>query len=541
MCFFLILSCKKDYVTKFDDLKEDIKLAEIHNWELQLKQQIQAPSEFLIHKAQRFFDKGKLVVRVPIKNSNGYFFFMKEENKLQGLYVEAFENPVNRSMGQVRIIDFEKRFVNIITYKNNKKDSLYSLKDKAIFNKLFTSNGSVEKKIAGQGCPETITSFPISDHLSVKADSDGSIKCPTTDKPRTLGEILGSIFDKAFGWIPPFFQSLFGSSTSSYDWSNYIDPYGNLINADVMLYWHLTNMDMNSIINLYMDGSSSVWSNYDFNTIADVEYGLTVGDLQILDEVNAEFDATDYATNNPSPCKGTMRIGSVKFQGTLEHWIIQYDYINQNLGSYREYMIPGAGSTPYHPGFADLVNESTMEIFEIKPDNIAGYNAGLNEVNHYINKANIVCNKGTFRLGFNYTRRLFSNPRDPSSLLESRLFQNGVIVYKSIPKNSEPSFVALPESMVNRIRSFIRSLAQNSSDIDKKIIEFLKRPENHDILRIAKGGLYGISIGIIVATITEDFLTWGAGIWNDWQSFVLAAKIIQLARKMPYRSTLVTY
>ncbi len=78
--FFLILSCKKDYVTKFDDLKEDIKLAEIHNWELQLKQQIQAPSEFLIHKAQRFFDKGKLVVRVPIKNSNGYFFFMKEEH-----------------------------------------------------------------------------------------------------------------------------------------------------------------------------------------------------------------------------------------------------------------------------------------------------------------------------------------------------------------------------------------------------------------------------------------------------------------------------
>jgi hypothetical protein len=49
----------------------------------------------------------------------------------------------------------------------------------------------------------------------------------------------------------------------------------------------------------------------------------------------------------------------------------------------------------------------------------------------------------------------------------------------------------------------------------------------------ANGVLYGFTAGLVLCTIAEDIATFGAGLWNDWQSFMIAYKIIRIAKSLP--------
>lgn len=108
--------------------------------------------------------------------------------------------------------------------------------------------------------------------------------------------------------------------------------------------------------------------------------------LQLLQQEDAIDDAS------VSPCHGTARNGNLKWQGTLEHWLIQFDYMASNPLALKEYYIPGSsGKLNSNPGYADIANPATGEIFEIKPDNATGQAAGTAEVQIYLNQANSLC------------------------------------------------------------------------------------------------------------------------------------------------------
>jgi hypothetical protein len=56
---------------------------------------------------------------------------------------------------------------------------------------------------------------------------------------------------------------------------------------------------------------------------------------------------------------------------------------------------------------------------------------------------------------------------------------------------------------------------------------------SEDFSRKEKTMVVGAGVVIVVGTIVEDFITAGAGMWNDVQSVLLAYKLIRIARKIP--------
>ncbi|PWS33165.1 hypothetical protein [Pedobacter paludis] len=146
---------------------------------------------------------------------------------------------------------------------------------------------------------------------------------------------------------------------------------------------------------------------------------LTNNDMQIIQELeylNKKADA-DHSYN---PCHGTARLGNIRFQGTMEHWIIQFAYVMQNGATHkREYYIPESSSNiwnPRGPGYADLVDEGTKEIFEIKSQTIGNYTGfgmsnyareqAIAEINKYVASAKKFCGGG-WKHGENFTRMSF--------------------------------------------------------------------------------------------------------------------------------------
>lgn len=254
-------------------------------------------------------------------------------------------------------------------------------------------------------------------------------------------------------------------------------------------------------------------------------YQLTARDIEILNEIEQEDIEAD---NNTSPCKGTARSGNIQWAGTLEHWIIQFDYVNTVFGAEREYSIPGS-SINGNTGYADLVNLVTNEIFEIKPPTLTL--AGAAEVNTYVTKANENCgtaNGGLWQKGINYPTKFFLNPRDPSKTIRAFLDQPGLIVYINEDRNTNPVLlpVALPQNLADKLTNFLQTLIQNQVDIERKILVFLQ--ENPEV----KNWIIGAAVGIMVGTLVEDVLTGGIGIADDWASFVIARNMIRIAVKL---------
>ena len=238
--------------------------------------------------------------------------------------------------------------------------------------------------------------------------------------------------------------------------------------------------------------------------------------LQLLQQEDAKDDVA------ASPCHGTARNGNVKWPGTLEHWLIQFDYIATNPLALREYYVPGSsGKLNGNPGYADIANSSTGEMFEIKPDNTDGQRAGAAEIQLYITQANALCPRivgGGWSAGGNYPTRYLPDPKNPSNLLVSRLFSNGVIVYSSRSRNGlpQPIPVVLPETLVEKLKNLFRQIKNSPTTMQPQIITFVR--QNPKIIPYLKGA----AAGVIIGTILEDIATEGTGILDDWQSFLIA-------------------
>ncbi|RFZ95661.1 hypothetical protein D0C36_09130 [Mucilaginibacter conchicola] len=238
--------------------------------------------------------------------------------------------------------------------------------------------------------------------------------------------------------------------------------------------------------------------------------------LQILQQEDANDDVA------ASPCHGTARNGNVKWPGTIEHWLIQYDYIAENPLALREYIVPGSsGKLNGNPGYADIVNPASGEMFEIKPDNPSGDAAGVAEIALYVNMANVSCPRtvgGGWSTGQNYSARDLPDPRNPTKIIHVRLAKPGVILYSSETRNGLPELtpVIIPENLIEKIKKLFTQIRSNPNSMQPQIITFVR--ENPKIIPYLKG----TAAAVIIGTILEDVVTEGAGIADDWQSFIIA-------------------
>jgi len=238
-------------------------------------------------------------------------------------------------------------------------------------------------------------------------------------------------------------------------------------------------------------------------------------------------DARDDAAM--SPCHGTARNGNVKWPGTAEHWLIQYDYMFSNPLAMREYFIPGSsGKLNGNPGYADIVNPASGEMFEIKPFSTTGQAAGAAEIQLYVTQANALCPRivgGGWSAGTNYTQRYLPDPKNPSNLLWSRLSSSGVIVYSSVSRNGAPQVVPvlLPENLTEKLKKLVKDIQANPSMQQQLVINFVR--QNPKIVPYLKGA----AAGVVIASILEDFASEGLGILDDWQSFLIARMLWRVA------------
>lgn len=268
---------------------------------------------------------------------------------------------------------------------------------------------------------------------------------------------------------------------------------------------------------------------------------LTTKERAIWDEIYKEEEEANNVFNKD--CQGTNRTGNIQWPGTIEHWMIMIDYMAQNpLSGEVEYQIPGAGSLPTIKGYADIVNKLTREIFEIKPDNETGIDLGKKEVDNYVIKANANCPPSMvaatdggsitpWRKGTNYTRRILPNPKNVTENIVARLHIDGVVVYKSESRITQPVPIVVPQSVRDKIKNLLKKLKEKVNDYETVIATFLR--ENPEVVTYIKAAAYGAALGIFVGTIIEDFATLGAGIVDDWASFLLAKRIFDFAYRLP--------
>jgi len=261
-----------------------------------------------------------------------------------------------------------------------------------------------------------------------------------------------------------------------------------------------------------------------------------------LDPSDYPLDPTNYK-NKYSNDKTKLRYLQL-IQGKLAHQIIEWDYYltRSVLGNkvYLERSIPRS-SAKGNTGFADIVNETTGEIFEIK--HISGVDSGNVQVNRYVKFSNVHCPiTPAWKRGTQYNvyanRRVFPWPFDPTKLLAAQLndkYPTGVISYYFINKSgyqSQP--VPLPVGVKEKVEEFVQKMRlQNLSPslLEQETRRFLQ--ENPNVVFYLQAALGVTAAVICVATVLEDIATLGAGLADDPASFALAYELVRIAQNLP--------
>lgn len=265
-------------------------------------------------------------------------------------------------------------------------------------------------------------------------------------------------------------------------------------------------------------------------------YQLSANDMRVINEINAEDQQSNDDYNNKD-CDGTKRSGNMRRYGTIEHWIIELDYVSRNpVYGDMEYAIPQSSAIG-NRGYADIVNKQTNEIFEIKPNNAEGLRLGSIEVDRYVQKAIANCPTapGSFppawHAGTDYVIR-YLPCTDPNKFLVAEKIANGVVGYKYVEKYStpNPAPIAIPSSILDKVKELVGRLRNNVTDFDRIIAQYMK--EHPELAAFIKGAAVGAAVSIVVGTIVEDFSTIGAGILDDFTSFQLAYRIVRFAWKL---------
>jgi hypothetical protein len=159
-------------------------------------------------------------------------------------------------------------------------------------------------------------------------------------------------------------------------------------------------------------------------------------------------------------------------RGNIAHYIIEtfYNMVYGEIGKQNvelEYQIPFASAkNPKNSGYADIVNLTTREIFEIK--GVKGWKYGDEEVGTYVQKARQYCN-GVFIRGKIFPLAIKLPWITPTTYLQVYLHDQakngGVITYKV---RELPPSVTVPETVPQPVPQYI--------PIYDGIKEMLKKP-----------------------------------------------------------------
>jgi hypothetical protein len=203
-----------------------------------------------------------------------------------------------------------------------------------------------------------------------------------------------------------------------------------------------------------------------------------------------------------------------------------------NPNSFREYFIPQSGVNG-GPGYADLVNKNAYEVFEIKPDNPDGRKSGIEEAKRYVDNANVHCSPSLegsskkWTQGILYTSRTLLYPLDITKQLNVFRGEPGVIVYNIAQKNTIPQQILIPKEVLDKIKSLLKDLKKDMDNLEEKILVYLQ--EYPEVIKYIKAAAVGAAVTIVIGTIIEDIITLGAGVADDWASFLMAYKLVRIA------------
>jgi hypothetical protein len=262
--------------------------------------------------------------------------------------------------------------------------------------------------------------------------------------------------------------------------------------------------------------------------------------LFITDQLTKKLD--DFGAKGTKDCAPTNRlalVGSTRWNGTVESWMVQLDYIYiyRPIMTCGEYQIPGAGKNG-GPGYADIVDTFFYQMYEVKPASVSNVADAKIQVERYVQKANVECRDKLLNPLDNWSKgnvypadgRILFNPKKPNIPLLSKLVIDGVITYEDAGPEQKPveEPVYIPETTRKRLERVYERLKETDPDTwDKEIGLILRR--DPELARFIRNAIIGTAIVVVVGTILEDVLTYGAGIVNDFYCFLMAYRLVAVA------------
>jgi hypothetical protein len=546
--FLFFQSCQKklDIQHNTGQSLNRISLFEIKEWiDNDFSKFNHAPT-LLYSKAEQTIMNGYQVVRIPTtqkRSERGFFYFRKNESdRLEINYVSHYITDSAMGNGIVGMADFTDKSIRAIVFRNNRPIYSEILVDTIHFFDLIVQQSKNDKQVNyDEACPvEQVTRVKLSDGTDTLVSVHQDPRCPQ------LGGNSGpwsglTAWQKFKIWMKNLAGNFGGGGSRG--GSGLGNGPGFTFSGDPFFwvnfnfFWGYSGSFNPGVGFNQGSGGGFVnpWNPLDINPM----YSVDLADWQeeILGEILLEDAEADEAYLE-NPCGSTLRYGNLAWKGPLEHVMIQLDYIyNHPTVGEREYKIPFAGSSGQRPGYADIVNTLTNEIFEIKPDETRKISEGIVEVGNYVNKANLFCPiknstvSSTWRPGQTYQPRYLSYPKDPALSIVTELVAPGVIGYKTVSRSSATQPIVIPQGIAEKLKNFLQQAVRNNNLTIKTIMQFLT--ENRDVAFFIKTHATTAAVTIIVATIIEDILTAGVGIADDVPCFLLAYRLVRIAAKMP--------
>ncbi len=203
-------------------------------------------------------------------------------------------------------------------------------------------------------------------------------------------------------------------------------------------------------------------------------------------------------------------------EGLIAHHIIQNKYRLLYGGSRveTEYAIPKS-SVAGNQGYADIVNFTSNEIFEIKSTN--GETQGAKEVELYVCRGNEICRpaSGNWRKGTVFPSFKFIWPLDPSKEIDVRKSDyDGVISYVIREKSNlnvkpAPEYEPIPPATHQRIQDLIkRILKEKPTELEQErmIRVFLAGLSTAGIYALVTTGVVGDMLAVVQTYVSGGTL-----------------------------------
>lgn len=291
---FFITSCRKSVETNIVVENSFISLKEMKSYANSLSSRLKDQPIFQFEKAMQKQIDGKMYVSVPISGlgaESGSFYFTKSsDGRLHSLYVAIDQKDKSKLDANIGFVDFDNKEFTVATYRNNKLDALFTIKDKNNFfsDAFVTLTGSGEIIRSNDACTEQVTLIKLAngtDSVIYKKVNDSGIPCPGT---KTFWQKIMSFLNDIWAGITDAFDTIFGwMGGSGGSGSNSLSTSGSYGSAGFSN-WDLTGFNgswFGGCTSCASDFTGTSWGPYTDPTISNMSFNFM------------EFDATvDYAS-----------------------------------------------------------------------------------------------------------------------------------------------------------------------------------------------------------------------------------------------------